>query len=571
MQLQKNDNKEQKRVAIYIRVSTQEQKMDGYGLEAQESKLIEYVNNNKYQNFITKKEWIFKDVHTGSELNRQGLNKVMSLVKERKIDVVLVWKIDRLSRNLKHLLMTFDEFERNNVSFVSVQENLNFTGPIGKLIFQIFGALAQFERELIKGRTIMGRIASAEMGNFTGVYVPYGYRAIKNPSGRGKKLERIQKEKEMVIKIFNWYIYDSLGLGEITKKLNDLKIPVGECSWSKRGIWTERVVRTMIHNPIYRGKFIANKKDENGGVLPENEWTIVNIPPCISEFVFQQAQEVCKRRKGANSNMKYLLSGKVVDISVDPPKKFVGVKRTKGGFSYRRKQFIRDDEYYGVFEVPGKQIEDYVWGKIIEALREPEIFIEKYLEKEYINETHTEHLEEELASFRRQKVDKELEVARVEEGYEKGVYDEKKTSEKIATKNQEISEIEEKIISLEDQLRFTGAVDLEVKKLKEASAQVKCRLKSLSREQQKVLVNLFVERVEIYKEKVQGKNKITLQIFYKFNPQKFPTRIVKGCAEEELESKENNKNDSGKVNSGATYRSRTDDLLFTRQLLYQLS
>ena len=258
------DSKEERKIAIYIRVSTQEQKIDGYGLEAQEKKLLEYINNNKSQNYITKKEWIFVDTHTGSDFNREGLQKMIQAVQEKKFDAVIVWKIDRLSRSLQHLLTIFEDFEKNNVSFISVQENIDFRGPIGKLIFQIFGAIAQFERELIKGRTQMGRLASAEMGNYTGTAVPYGYKEMPNPSGRGKKLAVEPEEKKHVKEIFDWYIYDGLGLGEIPKKLNKLKIPLGKYTRSANGKWTERIIRTMIHNPIYRGMYVANKKMKEG-------------------------------------------------------------------------------------------------------------------------------------------------------------------------------------------------------------------------------------------------------------------------------------------------------------------
>ena len=122
-----NPSQDKRRVAIYIRVSTAEQKIDGYSLEAQTKRLLEYVNNPAF-NYITKKEWLFYDVHTGSDLNREELNTLMEGVRKKKFDAVLVWKIDRLSRSLKHLLGIFDEFEKNEVSFISVQENIDFNG-----------------------------------------------------------------------------------------------------------------------------------------------------------------------------------------------------------------------------------------------------------------------------------------------------------------------------------------------------------------------------------------------------------------------------------------------------------
>ena len=123
-----DENQKKKRVAIYIRVSTAEQKIDGYSFDAQKKKLLEYIEFNKTANFETKKEWIFEDVGTGSNLNRKGYKKLMDGVRSKSFDTVLVWKIDRLSRSLKHLLSTFEVFEAHQVGFISIQENIDSRG-----------------------------------------------------------------------------------------------------------------------------------------------------------------------------------------------------------------------------------------------------------------------------------------------------------------------------------------------------------------------------------------------------------------------------------------------------------
>ena len=168
-------NPPQRLVAIYIRVSTSEQKREGYSPEHQKKRLMGYIENNPGINLRTRPDLIFQDVGTGNDLNRPQLDKLRKLVKQKAIQGIIVWRIDRLSRNLKHLLMLFEEFQKHEVSFISLQENIDFTGPIGRLIFQIFGSLAQFERELIRGRTYAGKIMSAELGNYTRGDTPYGY------------------------------------------------------------------------------------------------------------------------------------------------------------------------------------------------------------------------------------------------------------------------------------------------------------------------------------------------------------------------------------------------------------
>lgn len=530
-------SEEKRRVAIYIRVSTTEQKIDGYGLEAQKSRLVAYVEQNLALNLYTKPEWIFEDTHTGSELARPDLQRLLAAVKNKKFDAVLVWKIDRLSRSLQHLLSIFEELEKNNVSFISVQENIDFKGPIGKLIFQIFGAIAQFERELIKGRTHMGRIASAEMGNFTGTAIPFGYTPVLNPNGKGRRLEIIPEEKHWVVEMFNWYIYEGLGDGQIAKRLNEYKVARGVHKKSKdRGSkWTPEMVSTILVNPLYRGAFVANQKNEAGQLLPSEQWTVVAIPPCISEFVFTQLQEVRKSRHGGAVNTTYLLSGKLKDMTLDYPYAFSGCKRSKGGFSYRRKQFTdRQGEYHPVFEVPGKPIEDYVWGKIMEALKNPEVFIKHYLSKGFRDKDRVEKIEAQILSLRERRANIDVERERIEQAYEAGVYSEESLQAKLSSKATEGTQVDQKLQDLEGQLSLMGAVDLEVQKLKEASEQVKYRLDHLDVNHKKILCSLFIDRVEMHRIEYEGKKKVKAEIFFRFNPSKLDSLGIEGSTEKGL-------------------------------------
>ncbi len=547
---------QKRRAAIYVRVSTAEQKIEGYGLEAQEKKLLEYIENNKGLGIYTKKAWIFTDTHTGSDLNRPQFQAMMQQVREGKFDAVLVWKIDRLSRSLKHLLSTFEIFEKHKASFVSVQENIDFKGPIGKLIFQIFGAIAQFERELIKGRTQMGKIASAEMGNYTGNFVPYGYKKIKNQSGKGSKLEIVFKEKEWVQQIFDWNIYDKLGYGQISNKLNSLKVPLGEGSSAKQrlGKWTEKKIQSLLQSTIYRGEYVANNTDDNGDKLPPDQWTIVKVPACISELTFMQAEKARKNRVGGEVNSTYLLSGRIYDMTLEQPRKFFGAKRFKGGFSYRRKQFdTKEGEHFSVFEVPGQQIDDYVWGRIMEAMKNPEVFIKHYLSKEFRRTEKVELQEKALNSLREREVNiRNLEVPRIQEAYEKGIYDEEVLQAKLIEKETELIEIEGKIQEIEDELVFASSIDIEVQKLKEVSAQIKYKLENLNQEQKKVLCDLFIDRIEMHRHKEGKRWKVRVETFFRFNPNKFPSKIVVGRTEKGDNAAKNEAKKSKNVECGST-------------------
>jgi len=142
------------RCAIDARCSTVEQNP-----AMQITELREYAERRGFQIVAE-----HVDIASGSLDSRPELNKVLVLAKQRKVDVLLVWKIDRLGRSLKHLVNTIGELEAVGVSFVSLKDNLDFSTPAGRLMFNVIGAMAQFERDLIRERTLSGMAAARRRG-----------------------------------------------------------------------------------------------------------------------------------------------------------------------------------------------------------------------------------------------------------------------------------------------------------------------------------------------------------------------------------------------------------------------
>lgn len=130
----------------YARISTQEQNID---LQADALKAAGC-------------EKIFQDVGSGAKDERRGLAEAVEYA--RAGDVLVVWKLDRLGRSLKHLIETVNQLHAKGVGFASVQESIDTTTSGGKLIFHVFGALAEFERELIRERTSAGLKAARARG-----------------------------------------------------------------------------------------------------------------------------------------------------------------------------------------------------------------------------------------------------------------------------------------------------------------------------------------------------------------------------------------------------------------------
>lgn len=550
---------QKRRIAIYVRVSTAEQQTDGYGLEAQRHILLDYVKSRATLGDITKPEWIFTDTHTGSDLNRPGLTLLRQAIRDNLFDAVLVLKIDRLSRSLQHLLTIFDEMEKNNVCFVSFHENLDFRGIMGRLVFQMLGAIAQFERELIKDRTKMGRIASAQLGNFTGAHVPFGYKAKPNEGGKGKKVETLEEEEKWVKQIYQWYVFEGFGSGQIAKKLNELKVSRGKYTRERYRVqkWTDDVVSAILTNPIYRGTFIANQTDERGRLLPEDKWTLVQVPACVPELLFLQAQMRRKENKGGNAYAIYLLSGKVWDMTLEKPRSFVGVPRTKGGFSYRRKPFEKDGKKYGSFEIPGKMLEEFVWQKLLTAIKDPESFLKSYLKKNKIDQKRITEVEGTINHLRSQLLNIDLVIGRIESALEQGIYSNEKANEKLILQHQERIRVEEEILKLEQELNQWSSVDIQLKQLKSVSEQLKYHINKYDRKNRKLVCQLLVQRVEMYRER-EGKGWHThAKVHLEFNLLKLSLSALGGRTLTDLPKATNSKKNLDSRLDGAEGGSRT--------------
>ena len=147
-----------KKVAIYVRVSTSDQ-----STTTQEGQLREFADARGWQ--ISK---IYSDIISGAKDSRPGLNQLMEDCRKRKVDLVLVWKFDRFARSLRHLVTALDEFKRLGIHFTSATEGVDTTVPSGELVFQIFGAIAQFERALISERVKAGIAEARRNGKHLG-------------------------------------------------------------------------------------------------------------------------------------------------------------------------------------------------------------------------------------------------------------------------------------------------------------------------------------------------------------------------------------------------------------------
>jgi site-specific DNA recombinase len=217
---------DKKRVAIYSRVSTEEQAKEGLSVEAQIDKCKSFCNARDWKIFK-----VYKDAgFSAGTMNRPALELLLRDAEEKKFDIILVYKIDRFSRKLKDLILVLDDLKKKKINFTSVTEQIDTTNAMGEAFFQIIGVFAQLERGMVKERVEMAFDRKIKFGEalFRAPlgYVYYNKKLIPDP-------ENSKKIKE----IFEMWAQD-ISYKEISEKFN---IP-------------SSTLYQIIKNQVYLGK-----------------------------------------------------------------------------------------------------------------------------------------------------------------------------------------------------------------------------------------------------------------------------------------------------------------------------
>jgi site-specific DNA recombinase len=240
------------RFIIYTRVSTEKQ-IEGTSLETQEERCRLTIMARFGQVEANQIEVIQDAGSSGASLERDGIKRVLSLVEHGKVDYLVFYALDRLSRKQFDLLKMLLIFQDKKVKIISVNEPaLDTSNPMGNFYISLISSIAELERETIKERVLRGKNKIQEQGRFVGGGVPFGYVHDKLADGG---LRIIESEASTIRTIF--YYRDRLKLGylKIAKRLN-------ERGFTKRDgeDWTAKNIQYIIlHKDFYRGKKSLHK------------------------------------------------------------------------------------------------------------------------------------------------------------------------------------------------------------------------------------------------------------------------------------------------------------------------
>lgn len=324
------EEKVKKKVALYIRVSTEEQ-VEMYGVDLQRSSLMGLIASKGNNLEFAGEQYVYIDEGVSGTTEPEERPEFRRLLEDisrstkRPFDVVAVYKIDRFARRLKILLEILDLFDKGEekIEFLSANESIDTSTPFGRAMLGIIGVIAELEMENIKERTSSGRKASAEQGTYMNT-PPLGY--IKGNDG---KILIQEEERKVVELIFNMFVREGRNVNDIARYLKEHKIKTPQAyryehnkeEKGKRKIstggpyaWDPSAVRNILTNELYIGTQYYNKTVE-GKKVPKEKWGVYyHDQDFIDKELFKKAQEyisanTTRYKRVQKESRLYLLQG----------------------------------------------------------------------------------------------------------------------------------------------------------------------------------------------------------------------------------------------------------------------
>jgi site-specific DNA recombinase len=312
------------RCAIYTRVSTEhglDQEFNS--LDAQYEAASAYIKSQAHAGWTLVRARYDDGGYSGGSTERPDLQRLLDDIRARKIDVIVVYKVDRLTRSLADFAKLVELFDAHGVSFVSVTQQFNTTTSMGRLTLNVLLSFAQFEREVTSERIRDKIAASKRKGLWVGGNLPLGYE-IKDG-----KIVIVEEEAELVRSIFRRYL-ELGGVNELVRDLRDRNIRTKIRQLSTRATrggvpFGRGTLYYLLSNRFYIGE--VEYKDE---ILPGEQPPIMDREPF--EAVRQKSLAQWSHRTVVRSKSDHLLAGLLFD---DAGHRMIPTHATKGGVRYR--------------------------------------------------------------------------------------------------------------------------------------------------------------------------------------------------------------------------------------------
>jgi len=344
------------RIATYTRISTDEVNQP-YSLGAQSERLAAYVTSQEDWELVG----TFTDQMSGAKLDRPGLTSALRAAKAGRFDLLLVHRVDRLARSVRGLAEVLETLDAAGVGFRSATEPFDTTSPAGRMMVQMLGVFAEFERATIIDRVIAGMERKSAQGGWCGGHEPFGYRAVK---GEGR-LDVDEAEAPLIPVIFDLYANKRLGAHAIANWLSAAGL-----STRAGKPWSFKAVLTVLRNRTYLGQ-----------VHFRGTWSEASHPPLVEEGLFDAVGAILSERgedvsKRASNSSDYLLTGLVVCGGCG--RHFTGTRATGRNSTYRYYTCGGRQRYgsktCGADRLPADALDDAVVRSLLAAYEDTDLF-----------------------------------------------------------------------------------------------------------------------------------------------------------------------------------------------------
>ena len=336
-------------------------------IDAQRDAGHAYIASQRAEGWIPVADDYDDPAFSGGNMDRPALKRLMADIEAGRIDVVVIYKIDRLTRSLADFSRMVEVFERYGVSFVSVTQQFNTTTSMGRLMLNILLSFAQFERE-VTGERIRDKIAASKRkGMWMGGVPPLGYD-VEN-----RRLVPNEREANLIRHIFQRFVE----LGSSTALVKELKLD-GVTSKA----WTTQDGKTREGKPIDKGLIykLLNNRTYLGELRHKEQWYQAEHPPIISRELWDQVHAILAtngrvRGNDTRATVPYLLKGIVFGNDGRALSPFHTTK--KNGRRYRYYVPQRENKEHagasGLPRLPAAELESAVLDQLRAVLRSPDL------------------------------------------------------------------------------------------------------------------------------------------------------------------------------------------------------
>jgi site-specific DNA recombinase len=504
------------RAALYARVSTPHQTQT----ETIEQQLNQLKNHIDEQGWSLQEKHVFRDDgRSGATLNRPGLDRLRDTVRFGGVDCVVLTTPDRLARNYVHQMIVLDELEAAGCQVHFLDRPMS-QDPHDKLLLQIRGAVAEYERTLITDRMRRGRLAKYQAGLLLPwTRPPYGYR-LDSDTPRDPAGVRIDPSEAAVVQeIYARYVYEADSLCHLAKHLQQQGVPTPR----GKNLWSLSTLRAILRQPAYTGKVYAGRNryrqpqirrsathpigqpHQSAIELPPEEWILVaTIPEIVTQHEFDLAQNKLAMNKSFatrnNKSHHYLLRAL---ISCGLCHASCGCRALEQG-KYRyyicsgkgKAIHSRKEEKCASRFIPAEQLDNLVWQDLCDVLLHPES-ITSALERAHGGHWLPQALQSRHETLRHGRSHLANQLERLTEAYLAQVIP-------LAEYKRRRQELEVKVAALETQetqlmaqLNRQAEVTTLATSIVEFCQRIRTTLDNATFEQKRQLVELLIDRVVV--------------------------------------------------------------------------